>query len=85
MTEVQEAHKESYTQFLLLTYALLALSAVSAAFAYMSSAQGEQTYAFAYLGLCASTLLLFALVRHFLGPKVMKADPTKKKPAGYPT
>ncbi|MBO3803906.1 MAG: hypothetical protein JTT11_08595 [Candidatus Brockarchaeota archaeon] len=69
--------KESYARFLLLSYSLLVIAAGSAVFAYFASAQNEPSFALAYLVLSLASVILFVLVRLFIGPRIRSANAKK--------
>jgi hypothetical protein len=65
---------ENYVHILFLGYAVLAISLVSAAFAYVSSTQNELPFTIAYLGLCICTLVLFIFVRRYALKKIKEQE-----------
>jgi len=78
MDDTKKGPEENYTHLLLLGYAVLAFSVVSAAFAYVSSTQDEYTFSLEYLGLCAVTLILFVLIRRYALLKIKEQKRSTK-------
>lgn len=80
MEGARKGTEENYTHMLFLGYAILVISAVSAIFAYVSSTQDEMTFTYGYLGLCAFTFTLFAIVRRYAIRKIKEKEKSVKGP-----
>ena len=78
MEDTKKGPEENYTHLLLLGYAVLVFSVVSAVFAYVSSTQDEYTFTLGYLGLCAVTLILFVLIRRYALLKIKEQNKSTK-------
>jgi len=78
MEGASKGNKENYTHLLLLGYLILMMSGASAIFAYVSSTQDEALYTYGYLGFCAFTFTLFAIVRRYAIRKIKEQEKSDK-------